>query len=244
MLETLPYSQIFISAIVILAAYITRGLCGFGSGLIAIPLLALILPLSIVIPMIVSLDYLASAGQGIKQHELIKTRELIYLLPFSILGIIAALYIFKSIDTDLLIKSLGIFIIIYALYTLANVAPNNFGYRILAIPAGLLGGFIGTLFGTGGPFYVIYLKLRGLQKSEFRATFSAIFLLDGFGRLTGYFFSDFFNIDTLILIISALPIMLIGMFIGGHLHTNMTQQTFQRAISILLIISGTALLIK
>ena len=42
---------------------------------------------------------------------------------------------------------------------------------------------VGTLFGTGGPFYVIYLNLRGLDRSVFRATFAMNFLIDGGVRL-------------------------------------------------------------
>ena len=40
--------------------------------------------------------------------------------------------------------------------------------RVISVPSGFFGGFVGTLFGTGGPFYVIYLNLRHLDKSAFR----------------------------------------------------------------------------
>jgi len=49
--------------------------------------------------------------------------------------------------------------------------------------AGCLGGLLGTLFGTGGPFYAINLNLRGLARSAFRATFALNFLIDGGVRL-------------------------------------------------------------
>ena len=244
MLETLSFSQLILAAVVIVVAYFVRGIAGFGSGLIAIPLLAFMLPLSVAVPMIVLLDYLASASHGAKHRDLIKWRELLPLLPFSFIGVVLALYIFKSIDAVLLSKGLGVFIILFALYTLANLAPHYIGSRLWAIPAGSLGGLIGTLFGTGGPFYAIYLKLRGLEKSDFRATFAMIFLLDGAGRLTGYLISGFFHLDALFLVAASLPMMIIGMYLGGHVHANISQRTFQRAISLLLIGSGTALLLK
>ena len=244
MFESLSSMQILLAGITLLLAYMIRGMAGFGSGLIAIPLLALLLPLTVVVPLIVLLDYLASASHGIKQRNLIVTREIIPLLPFTIIGVLIALYMFKNVDTGLLIDGLGIFIIVYAVYTLARVTPRQINSPVLAAPAGFLGGSVGTLFGTGGPFYVIYLQLRGLQKLEFRATFSAIFLLDGFGRLTGYLAGGFFPVETLLLAAASLPVMIIGMYIGGHTHTNISQVTFQRAISALLIVSGTALLFK
>jgi uncharacterized membrane protein YfcA len=107
-----------------------------------------------------------------------------------------------------------------------------------------MGGLIGTLYGTGGPFYVLYLKFRKIEKNQFRATFATIFLLDGAGRLAGYVFTGFFSLDLVLMMAVAIPLMVIGMFIGGRIHTNMSQQTFQRAISMLLIFSGITLLVK
>lgn len=244
MLQALSTSQLLIAAVVIAGAYFVRGLAGFGSGLIAIPLLALMLPLSVAVPLVVLLDYLASSSHGIRHRELIHWRDLLPLLPFSLAGVVLALFLFKQIDAVLLGKALGAFIILFALYTLSSLAPRQQGGRLWAIPAGSLGGLIGTLFGTGGPFYVIYLKLRGLEKSDFRATFAMIFLLDGAGRLIGYLVSGFYDLDVMLLIAASVPIMMIGMYLGGHVHAEISQQTFQRTISLLLIGSGLALLLK
>ena len=47
-------------------AYFVRGMAGFGSGVIAVPLLSLVSPVTAVVPLVVSLDYFGSASQGIK----------------------------------------------------------------------------------------------------------------------------------------------------------------------------------
>ncbi len=244
MLEALTFSQLFACTVILLAAYFIRGVAGFGSGLIAIPFLAFMLPLTIVVPAIVLLDYLASASQGLKTSDHIRLREIIPLLPFSVLGIVIALYLFKSIDAGLLSKLLGGFLILFAIYTLLNVTPPRVRSRWVAVPSGLLGGAIGALFGTGGPLYVIYLKLRGLPKPEFRATFAAIFLLDGFARIGGYVVGGMFVIDSLLLVAAALPLMVAGVYAGGHVHTSISHRTFERIISVLLLVSGTVLIFK
>ena len=244
MLEVLSQSQLIVAALVITAAYFVRGLAGFGSGLIAIPLLALMLPLTVAVPVIVLLDYLASSSHGIRHSERIQWRDLLPLLPFSFVGVVVAIYLFSRVDAVLLSKGLGVFVILFAVYTLSGLAPRHNGGRLWAIPAGGFGGLIGTLFGTGGPFYVIYLKLRGLEKSDFRATFAMIFLLDGAVRLVGYLFSGFYNLDSLLFVAISVPLMMIGMYLGGHVHANISQLAFQRTISVLLIGSGIALLLK
>ncbi len=57
-------------------------------------------------------------------------------------------------------------------FTLGGVAIALYVFMNFE-PAGLFGGLVGTLFGTGGPFYMIYLTIRGLEKRSLRASFAA-----------------------------------------------------------------------
>lgn len=242
--ESLSHVQLGLVVLIIITAYTFRGVAGFGSGLIAIPLLVLILPISVVVPMMVLLDYVASLTHSIQHREATQWRLIWPLLPFTVIGVLLALFLFKTVDTYLLVKSLGIFILLFALYTLFAPKPKYQGGKLWAIPAGTLGGLVGTLFGTGGPLYVIYLQLRHLDKTAFRATVATIFMLDGGIRVGGFALSGFFSRETLILSLSALPLMLLAMYVGEHIHTNISQSTFQRAIGVLLLGSSAALLLK
>jgi uncharacterized membrane protein YfcA len=114
----------------------------------------------------------------------------------------------------------------------------------LAIPFGGIGGLISTLFGTGGPFYVIYLHLRALDKMAFRATVAAVFMIDGGIRIAGYAITGLIGSDILLMVLAGLPIMLLAMYAGGHVHTNISQRAFSRLISLLLVGSGLALLLR
>ena len=244
MVETITLPYLLFGASAVLLAYVVRGIAGFGSGLIAIPLLALILPLTVAVPLVVFLDYVASATHGLKDRSHIQWREILPLLPFSAIGVLLGLYLFKAVDAVMLAHALGVFVLLFALYTLFIKDAISSLSRRWAMPAGVLGGLVGTLFGTGGPFYVLYLKHRGLPKSQFRATFATIFLLDGAGRLTGYLGGGFFDRDWLVLAAGALPIMAAGLYFGGHIHTSISQRSFQVAVSSLLVISGFSLLLR
>ena len=82
-LETAAYS-----AAVVFVAYLVRGVAGFGSGLIAVPLLTLISPITAVVPVVVSLDYIGSASQSVRNLDDIAWREQVVLLPFMLIGIL------------------------------------------------------------------------------------------------------------------------------------------------------------
>jgi len=244
MVESLSLLQLLLAVVILLVAYFIRGIAGFGSGLIAIPLLALMLPVTLVVPVIGLLDYLASASHGTSHRRAIAWRDLLPLLPFTLLGVVAALYLLKTTDALVLRKVLGGFVSSYGLYSLLYAGPTRQGSRWWAAPAGGFGGLIGTLFGTGGPFYVIYLKLRGLDMVAFRATVATIFFIDGGARIVGYFVSGFYTSQTMFAFAVAIPVMVIALYAGGKVHTSISPRTFQRAIGMLLVVSGLSLLLR
>src|ERR1700675_1431675 len=160
-------------------------MAGFGSGLIAVPLLSVVSPVPLVVPLVVLLDYLGSASQGLRNVERIAWREQLVLIPFMLVGVAVGLHLLTALPTRILARALGAFVIVYALYQFLPLPPLR-GSRAFATVCGFFGGLVGTLFGAGGPFYVIYFNLRGLEKIAFRATFAVNFLIDGSVRLIAY----------------------------------------------------------
>lgn len=237
-----PLSIAF-AGLVLFLAYLVRGIAGFGSGLIAIPLLALIFPLQQVVPVVVFLDYVGSASQGIRNRDKIAWREQLPLVPFTLVGVAAGLALLSFAAAAVLGQAFGAFVIAYAVYQLLPL-PVLRGSRLLVVPFGFFGGFVGTLFGTGGPFYVIYFGLRALEKSVSRATFAVNFLVDGAIRLGAYATFGFFQDGVLLAAVSALPAVAVGLWIGGRIHTELTQRTYLRIISVVLLISGAGLIVK
>ena len=244
MFATLHPDQLLVSIFILAAAYTFRGVTGFGSGMIAIPLLTLSMPLTFVVPCINVLDVSASLVHGWRHRQYTQWRELLVVIPFTAAGVLLALYLLKSLHPDVMVHALGVFILLFAVYSLIGPEIKKHCSRKWAGLSGSLGGMIGTMFGTGGPLYVIYFQMRGLPKSMFRSTIATLFLLDGSMRFIGYVASGFYTRDMVLWIAIAFPLMALGLYLGGHIHTNISQRQFQRAIGVLLVVSGIALLVK
>jgi uncharacterized membrane protein YfcA len=228
---------------VLFVAYLVRGIAGFGSGLIAVPLLALVAPLKTVVPLVVCLDYLGSASQGLRNRQEIAWKELIVLLPFMVIGISAGLFFLRNAPTEYLARALGWFVIVYAIYQLISL-PAWRASRFAATWSGALGGLLGALFNAGGPFYIIYFSMRALDKTALRATFATNYLIDGGIRLAAYLATGFFNREALVYLLAALPLAAAGLFIGGRMHGAIPQRIFVRFISLLLVASGATLVLR
>lgn len=244
MIDSLSITQYSLALSILIIAYTFRGVTGFGSGLISIPLLALFIPLTFVVPFISILDISASIIHVIHTRQHVSWKVIFRAVPFAIIGVVFGLFIIKSFNTLILVKALGVFVILFALYSLISPSLKKNDSVVWPVFAGFFGSLIGTLFGTGGPFYVFYFQLQQLDKTVFRATCAAVFLIDGLIRATGFTLSGFYTSTVLLNIAYAIPVMSLSMYVGNHLHTNITQCTFQKAIGIFLIFSGIALLLK
>ena len=230
-------------AFILFVAYLVRGVAGFGSGLIAVPLLSIVGSVAQVVPVVVSLDYIGSAGQGIRNARRVVWADQLVLIPFTLVGVAAGLVVLRGVPSGVLSRDLGAFVILYAIYQLLPLPPLR-GSRVAAVWCGFFGGVVGTLFGTGGPFYAIYFNLRGLDKSEFRATFATNFLIDGGVRLVGYALAGLLTLTTLLWVLAALPLVAAGLYVGGRVHTGLSQREFVRLVSLILVATGAALLIR
>lgn len=244
MFDSLTLLQWLPAAAAVFLAFLVRGALGFGSGLIAVPLLVLLFPLTVVVPVVSVMEYLASATHGVVLRRAIIFGDLWALLPFSVLGLLLALLLFETVEPGSLTRALGVFVLSYALWSLLPLRSEKLHSRGWAVPLGLLAGLVGTLFGTGGPFYVIYFSLRRLDKTQFRATFATLFLVEGLVRLVGYAVTGLLDAGSLLLVLAALPMLATGLYVGGHIHVRLSQQAFQRWISVLLLAAGLSLLLK
>ncbi len=233
------------AAVILLVAYFIRGISGFGSGLVAVPLLALLFPLKFVVPFILVMDFTASIVLGSTHRKQVDWTELKPLIPGSIVGVVLGVSLLVNLDKTTLLATLGLFIIAFALRNLLNLHSDKLISRLWALPASLIGGTVSALFGTGGPPYVIYLTHRIRDKGVFRATTSLLFLMEGGLRgvvfaLAGLLFQE----GLLSAFLGGLPIMAFGLWLGGKVHVGITATQMVRLIGGLLLVSGTALLWK
>ncbi|NOT16449.1 MAG: sulfite exporter TauE/SafE family protein [Sulfuriferula sp.] len=237
--------HIIFASITLIIAYLIRGISGFGSGLIAIPILALWLPLTFVVPLMLLLDFSASillSGVNLRQ---VNWREVRTLIPLSIIGITLGTHLLTSLPLQPMLITLSIFVAIFGIRSLLNLHGEKIISHWWAIPAGLSGGTIGALFGTGGPPYIIYLGHRISDKTALRATFSGLILVEGTLRISSFAYAGLFS-DTRLLwsYLAAMPIVALGLTIGNRLHIGLTREQMMRIIGVLLLVSSASLLFK
>jgi uncharacterized membrane protein YfcA len=234
------------AAAILLLAYFVRGISGFGSGLIAVPLLALRFPLSVVVPFMLIMDFSASALVGGVTFKHVAWSEIRRLLPLSLLGVVLGTSLLVSLPANILLTILGVFVLAFALRSLL-IHPGEFqpASTNWAYPAALTGGAVGGLFGTGGPPYVIYLSHRIQDKATLRATLSGLFFLEGLIRIVTFLAVGLLHGSEIWLnCLMAAPIVIAALYAGSHVHARLTNTQMTQLIGLLLLVSSASLLVK
>lgn len=244
-MDGLSHLDLLTTGGILLLAYFIRGISGFGSGLVAVPLLALLLPLTFVVPFMLVMDLTASAALGHRNRQQVAWNELKPLIPGSIIGVIAGATLLLNLDQSALLTTLGLFVLAFALRSLLYLHGDAPISKLWAWPASLIGGTVSALFGTGGPPYVIYLTHRIRDKGVFRATTSLLFLMEGGLRglvfaLTGLLLQK----ELVLAFLSGLPILALGLWLGSKVHVGLSNAQMTRIIGALLLLSGGSLLWK
>jgi len=240
--------EISYCCVVMVVSYALRGSTGFGAAA-AMPLLGLVIPLKVLIPAWTVIGLTAGITLLGRDRAHIAWGEMVRLLPTCMIGIAIGLYLFTALDSRTLAQGLGALILFYGLYSLwlTTRRPTRWqaSPRLIAPVAGTLGGAVGTTFGTmASVFFAIYFDVIGMTKETFRASMTAILVALGVVRGLGYWAVGEYSPDVLVTVAIALPMMLVGIYIGNRIHTGVSELAFRRLVGGALMVSGLALLLK
>jgi uncharacterized membrane protein YfcA len=234
-------------AVVLVASYALRGSTGFG-GFAAMPLLALVIPMKVLVPVWTLLTISSSATLFGKDRRHVSLPMILRILPSCTLGILLGLWLFKTLDAAWLSRGLGALVSGYGLYALWQTrggGPAKPPPRAIATAASFLAGAVGTIFGTmASLFFAVYMDAIRVTKEQFRGTLAALMMTLAVIRGLGYYAVGEFGRESLLLFAAALPFMLVGIFLGDRIHTGMSEKTFRRVVCAILILSGLPLMLR
>ncbi|MBN2318786.1 MAG: sulfite exporter TauE/SafE family protein [Acidobacteria bacterium] len=113
-----------------------------------------------------------------------------------------------------------------------------------APPTGLVSGILGGLFGTGGPPVIVYYRLSGVNKAVFRGSLMAVFLIIALVRVPSYIVGGLITEPRLWSTLAVAPAVILGAFAGSRIHIQLSEETFRRIVSAVLMLIGVLLLFR
>ncbi|MGO4326397.1 sulfite exporter TauE/SafE family protein [Cupriavidus sp. 2TAF22] len=230
---------------IVIWAYTIFGLTGFGSSIMAMPLLTQIVPLRTAVPMILFFDLVAGTLLGLRSRRQVNTAELRRLVPGVLAGMACGLALLMHAPERPLLLVLGLFVLLHSAWSLLFKRGYSELDPRLSVPFGLAGGVLTALFGTGGPVYTIYLAGRLRDPGQLRATTSTLIVLTAFARLAMFAAAGLYA-NTAIFVLAAvlMPCAIAGYLAGGWLHRRIAPAKVIHAVWGVLVMAGLGLVYR
>ena len=230
----------------VLAGGLVKGTLGFGMPMVALPIIAFIIPPTTAMILLCAPIFLTNFLQ-IKFRQGISSYRFLPMFLSLIIGLIIGARLILEIDVNTISQIIAVSIIFAALVNCFGIKIKNINKNhentitsLIGFGSGILGG-LSTFY---GPPMLAYLVAVDLPKEKFVRTVSTMYFIGSFplyGSLIYYGFATKEDlIFSLILIIPAF----IAQQIGTKIRDKFNQNQFRICILITLIILGFSLLVK
>jgi uncharacterized protein len=232
--------------LVVFFASLIRSTFGFGEGLIAVPLLALIIPIEIAAPVAVLLSITIAAIVVVQDWQRVHLHATGWLLAPTFLGIPLGIVLLTSVHQHLVKGGLAILIVAFSLYFLSGKSAPELpaDSRGWLLGCGFLAGVLGGAYGMNGPPLVIYGAMRRWSPQHFRATLQGYFLPASVVAMLGYWFAGLWVPAVTHYYLISLIVTLPAIFLGRFLNHRLNGDIFLKFVYAGLVCVGIVLLVQ
>jgi uncharacterized membrane protein YfcA len=141
---------------VFFAATLVRSTFGFGEALIAVPLLAFVLPVEVAAPVAVLVSITVAAVIVARDWRHVHFRSAGWLLLSTIFGLPIGLALLRSVPEPIVKLLLGVLVAGFSIWSLVRVHAHELKDDRLAWLFGWLAGVLGGAYGMNGPPLAVY----------------------------------------------------------------------------------------
>jgi uncharacterized protein len=234
---------IYVIAVICLATLI-RSAIGFGEALVAVPLLALRIPVTVAAPLAVLVSVVVAGVIVVQDYRRIEFRSAAGLITASLFGIPLGVLLLAKADDHVVRLILGSVIIAFSLYALAagsvrHLEQDHAGWLVTC---GVLAGVLGGAYGMNGPPLAVYGALRRWSPQQFRATLQGYFFPVSVVGLAGYAYIGFWDAAVTHYFLWSLPGVIVAILAGRAINHRLKTDGFARCVYVGLVVIGAVLL--
>lgn len=228
--------------LIFLVAVFTQSLAGFGSGLVSMAFLPLLLPVLTAAPVVALLTSSLEMILLIRFRSAFNWKAVLPLTGASLLGIPIGVWALRGLSEGFLLHILGAVMAGYAAYALLNFRLPELKHPVWALVFGFAAGILSGAYSVGGPPAIIYGNCRRWQPDEFKSNLQGFFLINDVivlinhaivGNLTPAVWQTF---------ALAVPMIVVGLLAGSRLDRRLNPLVFRKLVLGLLIVMGVRLM--
>jgi uncharacterized membrane protein YfcA len=227
---------------VVFVATLVRSTFGFGEALVAVPLLALVIPVDRAVPLATLVSVAVAAVVVVQDRDHIHVGGAARLVLATLPGIPLGVWLLTA-GADAVVKAiLGVVLIAFSVFCLAGRVRAELKTDRSAWAFGLAAGVLGGAYGMNGPPLVVYGSLRRWSPQHFRATLQGYFLPASLTGLAGYALAGLWTAAVTRDFLWCAPAVVLAIPLGRAANRRLRAAAFLRWVYVGLILIGLVLI--
>src|SRR3954466_2563211 len=219
-------SLTLIVVVVFFGATLLRSALGFGEALIAVPLLAFVLPVKVAAPIAVLVSITVAAVVVAQDWRHVHVESAVRLVLSTLIGIPLGLVVLRSVSEPVVKGILGVLVAGFAVSALRSRGSYELTDDRLACVFGVGAGVLGAAYGMNGPPLVMYGALRRWSPEHFRATLQGYFLPASVIGMIGYWAAGLWTRSVTRYYFLSLPTTLVAIVLGRAINRRVDPGRF------------------
>jgi uncharacterized protein len=239
-------TNVLVGLALLLAGFV-KGASGMGFPLIATPTVALLLDIRIAITILIIPNIVMDVAQVFRGgFPFAVIRRFGWFALTTLIGVFLGTKVLVTLPLWVLNFCLGVMVLVFVVSTWLRfeftISPLL--EKKLALPVGLVSGFLNGMTNAAGPALAIYLYSLRLPKKEFIKAIATIFIITKLSQLIAVSTWNLFNWQTLTLSLGVTLFVLLGFYGGLKIQDHINQQNFSRGLIFLLFLIGVILVFR
>lgn len=225
-----------LAAVVIFLAHLVVGVTGFGTAVLGLPLLAMLLGLDVGKQLLLVLSNLLYIYIIIRWRRHIDWRQLVIIALLASIGMPLGIWLYDVLPARAALMALGVFVAVVALRNLLGILPERRAPRWLAKLLLIAGGVVHGALTAGGPLLVVYADQSLRHKTTFRATLCFVWLALSSILIFDWTWQHQWLWPSFKYALLGFPFMLAGLAVGEALHFRVSEKMFRRCVNVILLV--------
>jgi uncharacterized protein len=238
------FSQTGIVVAVFFLATLVRSTFGFGEALIAVPLLAFVLPVEVAAPVAVLVSITVAAVVVATDWRHVHLRSAFSLVLSTLFGLPVGLIVLRNVPESIVKIPLGVLVAGFSMWSLVRLHSHELRDDRHAWIFGWLAGVLGGAYGMNGPPLAVYGTLRRWPPTQFRATLQTYFLPASLLGMAGYWVAGLWTPAVTRYYALSLPAVVFAIPLSRWLNRRLDGGRFLRYVHAMLIAVGASLVVQ
>ena len=226
------------------AACFTQSVSGFGSALVAMPLLSPMLGLTRAAPLVCMMSATLQLALLVRYRRAFHLGSIWRVVAAAAVAVPFGAYALRHVDERVTLSVLGVVVLGYAIYTLTGRRPPRMRGGAWPWAIGAAAGLLGGAYNTSGPPVVIYGSARDWPPETFKSNLQGFFCVNNSFVLISHIAVGNLTLEVAWDFVLILPAIAAGVAAGLLLDRFIGHVLFRKILLALLVVLGIQLLLR